>query len=56
MSDQAADKPRGICCPKCGCGHFVLVKITHRKTHIQRRRECRHCGHRVTTSERVVGK
>lgn len=47
---------RGIRCPACGCGHFRVIYT--RKTigaRIVRRRECRHCGRRVTTTERVSG-
>lgn len=47
-------EPRGIRCPKCGCGHFEVVytrKIPGGA--IRRRRACRHCGRRVTTTERM---
>lgn len=47
--------PRGLVCPKCACRHFDLVKIAHVVGYIRRRRSCRHCGHRITTSERIVG-
>ena len=45
---------RGIFCPKCGCAHFRVIYT--RRSHggkIIRRRECRHCGRRVTTHESV---
>lgn len=48
-------EPRGIRCPKCGCGHFEVVytrKIPGGA--IRRRRECRHCGRRVTTYEAML--
>lgn len=47
-------EPRGIRCPKCGCGHFEVV-YTRRipRGAIRRRRQCRHCGRRVTTTERM---
>lgn len=47
-------EPRGILCPRCGCGHFEVV-YTRRIPGgaIRRRRECRHCGRRVTTTERM---
>jgi transcriptional regulator NrdR family protein len=55
-ADNKPEKPqRGLICPKCGCGHFELVKISHAVGYVRRRRECRHCGHRVTTTERIVG-
>lgn len=46
------DPPRGLECPACGCGHFftVYTRPTILKR-IMRRRECRHCGRRVTTYE-----
>lgn len=47
-------KPKGIVCPTCGCCHFEVVytRATPVGT-IRRRRQCRHCGRRVTTSERL---
>lgn len=61
MSDRATrpkrdPEPRGILCPKCGCAHFEVV-YTRRIPGgaIRRRRECRHCGRRVTTTERMGG-
>lgn len=48
------DDPRGIRCPACGCSHLWVVYTRPALWgRIVRRRECRHCGHRVTTSERV---
>lgn len=55
-STPRPDDARGIRCPGCGCGHFRVVYT--RKTvgqRIVRRRECRHCGRRVTTAERLTG-
>lgn len=45
----------GLECPKCGCRHFEVVKTIRQAKRIVRRRECRHCGRRVTTSEKIVG-
>ncbi len=47
---------RGIRCPKCGCGHFRVI-YTRRAAggRLVRRRECRHCGRRVTTTEQLLG-
>ena len=47
-------EPRGIHCPKCGCGHFE-VAYTRRIQGgaIRRRRECRFCGRRILTTERI---
>lgn len=48
------DQHRGLECPKCGCRHFSVV-YTRRALggRIIRRRECRHCQRRVTTSEQI---
>jgi transcriptional regulator NrdR family protein len=53
QSDQIE---RGLRCRKCGCGHFRVV-YTRRAAggRIVRRRECRHCGTRLTTWERIAG-
>ncbi len=53
-ADRAADE-RGIECPRCGCRHFHVL-YTRRSIggRIQRRRECRHCGYRLTTVEHTV--
>ncbi len=47
-------KPKGIVCPTCGCCHFEVVYTRATPTGtIRRRRQCRHCGRRVTTSEQL---
>lgn len=48
-------EPKGLVCPKCGCRHFYVVYTRPRAGKIMRRKECRYCGRRVTTTERVVG-
>ena len=53
--DPALDG-RGLECRYCGCKHFRVVYT--RPTmggRILRRRECRHCGKRMTTWERPIG-
>lgn len=46
---------RGIQCRHCGCRHFrVLYTRAKVGAAIQRRRECRNCGARITTWERVA--
>jgi len=53
----AAGVPMGLVCRTCGCRHFhVLYTRRASRGRLMRRRECRHCGRRVTTSEQVVGK
>lgn len=48
-----APDPLAVRCPKCNCGHFMVVytRVSPAGV-IRRRRECRHCGHRITTYER----
>ena len=42
----------GITCRQCGCRHFrVVYTRAARRGRIRRRRECRNCGHRITTIE-----
>lgn len=46
----------GIMCPRCGCRHFEVLET--RKVfgaRIRRRRECRHCGRRIVTHEKLGG-
>lgn len=53
---QESEERRGLECPRCGCEHLYVV-YTKRSWggRIVRRRQCRHCGRRVTTVERVSG-
>ena len=47
----------GIACPACGCKHFrVLYTRRALGGRLLRRRECRHCGRRVTTYEQSLEK
>jgi len=53
---KVGTEARGLRCPKCGCGHFrVIYTRSAWGGRIVRRRECRHCGRRVVTTERVIG-
>lgn len=55
-SAKTSNEPRGLICPKCGCRHFSVIYTRARAGGlIIRRRECRHCGRRMTTSERRLG-
>jgi len=48
---------KGLVCPKCGCRHFYVVYTRHGfGNKVVRRRECRHCGKRVTTWEQLIGR
>jgi len=40
-------------CKKCGCRLFNVLQTLHTRRGIRRRRECNHCGHRVSTLERI---
>lgn len=48
-------EPVGLECPGCGCRHFYTIYTRTHVGRIVRRRECRYCGRRVTTAERVTG-
>ena len=51
---QPGEKPTsGLCCPDCGCAMLQVVYTRHRANHIFRLRECRYCGRRVRTRERI---
>ena len=46
----------GLVCPSCGCRHFeVLYTRPAYGGKLLRRRACRHCGRRITTSETRLG-
>lgn len=50
-----ADSKRGLECRWCGCKHFrVIYTRAVRGSRLVRRRECRHCGKRMTTYERTL--
>jgi len=43
----------GLICTRCGCRHFrTLYTRPNPRGGVTRRRECRHCGKRLTTIER----
>jgi len=51
----------GLQCPRCGCRHLVnepaleSKRVVYIEDGIRRTRYCRHCGHAVVTTERIVG-
>lgn len=54
-SDEKKDQV-GLVCRACGCRHFYVVYVRARRGgRIMRRRECRHCGKRITTWESTYG-
>lgn len=47
---------RGLMCRKCGCRDFrVVYTRDYHDSVIRRRRQCRHCGNRMTTVEKPLG-
>ena len=57
MAEQTETKTSqeqlGLECRRCGCKHFrVLYTRASQGGQIKRRRECRHCGKRITTWEK----
>jgi len=47
----------GLVCTECGCRHFwVIYTRTAPDGRVIRRRECRHCGRRITTVEAMKEK
>lgn len=57
--DRDDDEPIGVCCPDCNCRHCFVIytrpRTDQRGGKTIRRRECRNCGRRFLTTERVVG-
>jgi len=56
-NNEQANTPSqaGLVCPRCGCTRFHVLSTRRAPGgRIIRRRECHHCGRRVTTVERVV--
>jgi C4-type Zn-finger protein len=42
----------GIACPRCECRDLRVVKTRRSAGVVVRKRQCRHCGWRVTTVEK----
>lgn len=55
LQPREAPQP-GITCPHCGFPRLRVVRTRKRHGRIGRRRECRRCGRRVSTTECIVGK
>ena len=52
---NGSDGDKGLTCRKCGCKHFrVIYTREHYESSMRRRRECRHCGYRITTLEKPL--
>ncbi len=50
------EKQVGLRCPDCGCRDLRVV-YTRQRSHgrVVRCRQCRHCGRRLVTTEKVAG-
>jgi hypothetical protein len=49
---SAAPAPSGVQCPNCGCRALAVLQTRRaRDGRVLRRRRCRRCGARITTSE-----
>lgn len=54
--EQQQQQEAGIRCSRCGCRECrVIYTRAGAMQTTARRRECRHCGKRFTTRERIVG-
>ena len=52
LSEKQHHRDGGLECRLCGCRHFNVIWIRHRPDGtIRRRRQCRHCGWQLTTTE-----
>ena len=55
MPKRTTKEMRGMECPGCGCRDLrVVYTRPEGGKRIFRRRECRHCGRRTVTVEKVV--
>ena len=45
------DQLRGVVCPHCECADLRVLNTRYAHGRIVRYRQCRHCGHRLTTYE-----
>lgn len=44
----------GLRCPRCHCRHLPAVRSYRAGNLTIRKRRCRHCGHIVTSSEKIT--
>lgn len=51
-----ASEPAGIPCPICGETKSRVRRTTPAAGYVTRRRQCRGCGTRFTTAEKIPGK
>ena len=56
MQENRSQEKRGLECPKCGCKDLrVVYRRAKPGGRVLRRRECRHCGRRMSTYEKAAG-
>jgi len=56
-NSRPLNAPRGLVCQGCGHRRLKVVYTRHAPGgRIVRRRECKRCGERITTWERMIGK
>lgn len=60
IAPEPSAPPKGLVCKRCGCRHFyvrhtrlVSGRVGEKSGMISRERECRNCGRRVWTRERM---
>ncbi len=56
QANEKSEEPAGLVCQTCGCRHFYVIYTRRQFGKIFRRRECRHCGRRISTREKEVGR
>ena len=52
---KLANPDGGLVCRKCGCRDFRVYYTRQRKTCVFRVKICRHCGFKISTTERETG-
>jgi transcriptional regulator NrdR family protein len=53
---EKQEAKRGLECRRCGCKHFSVIYTRKApQGRVRRRKECRHCGRRITTYEHSIG-
>lgn len=56
MSKKKLEDKEDFGCLKCGCRLYEVLKTVQYKDRIYRRRQCRYCGHRMSTVEKIIQK
>ena len=53
QTDRLRAPGGGIACRRCGCTHWYVTHTEPLEGAIRRRRTCRHCGWKITTTEKT---